>query len=311
VPEADDAAGSRHSWSEMMHIAFIGTGTMGTPIAGCLISAGHQLVIHDIRREATRALAAQGVAVAETPREAAQGCEVAFTSLPGPTEIEAAVLDTEAGLLAGLPAGGAYIDLTTNAPGIVRVLHEACREQGVGFLDAPVSGRPPNMTAMVGGAAADFARCRPLFDAIAKNVFHVGPSGAGCAAKLVTQYLGYTNFIAALEGMLVAAKAGIDLAMLAQIVPVSAGQSRTFDNIPRSVLTRAFTSGGTLDIVAKDMDLAVALAHEVGAPGVLGALASDVYKRAQAQGWGQEGFPIVARILEAMAGVELKAEPPQ
>jgi len=175
-------------------------------------------------------------------------------------------------------------------------------------MDAPVSGRPPNMTVMVGGEEADFARLRPLFEAIARNVFHVGPSGAGCVAKLVTQYLGYTNFIAALEGMLVAAKAGIDLGVLARIVPVSAGASRTFDNIPRSVLTGAFTSGGTLDIVAKDMDLAVSLAREVGAPGALGALASDVYKRAQAKGWGGEGFPIVARILEEMAGVELRDE---
>ena len=160
------------------------------------------------------------------------------------------------------------------------------------------------MTVMVGGSEADFAQSRPLFEAIAANVFHVGPSGAGCAAKLVTQYLGYTGFIAAIEGMLMAAKAGIDLDTLARIVPVSAGQSRTFDNIPRGVLNRSFAAGGTLDIVAKDMDLAVALAREVGAPGALGALALDVYKRAQAQGWGGEGFPVVARILEAMAGTE-------
>jgi len=93
--------------------------------------------------------------------------------------------------------------------------------------------------------------------------------------------------IAALEGMLVAAKAGIDLGVLAQIVPVSAGQSRTFDNIPRSVLTGAFTAGGTLDIVAKDIDLACALAREVGAPVQLGVLASELYKQAQARGWGQ------------------------
>jgi len=162
------------------------------------------------------------------------------------------------------------------------------------------------MTVMVGGTAADFARCRPVLETIARNLFHVGPNGAGCAAKLVTHYLGYTNFIAALEGMLVAAKAGIDLGVLAQIVPVSAGQSRTFDNIPRSVLTGAFTAGGTLDIVAKDIDLACALAREVGAPVQLGVLASAMYQHAQARGWGQEGFPVVARVLEAMAGVELR-----
>jgi 3-hydroxyisobutyrate dehydrogenase-like beta-hydroxyacid dehydrogenase len=191
----------------------------------------------------------------------------------------------------------------------VRRVAEAARKREVAFLDAPVSGRPPDMTVMVGGRDADFGDCRPLFEAIAKNVFHVGPSGAGCAAKLVTQYLGYTNFIAALEGMLIAAKAGIDLGVLAQIVPVSAGQSRSFANIPRGVFNRSFTAGGTLDIVAKDMDLAVALARDVAAPASLGALASDVFKRAQAQGWGGEGFPVVVKVLEAMAGVELRSEP--
>jgi 3-hydroxyisobutyrate dehydrogenase-like beta-hydroxyacid dehydrogenase len=291
-----------------MRVGFIGTGTMGAPIAGCPVAAGHQLTVCDIRHEATRTLQQQGAAVADTPRAVAQASEAVFTSLPGPSEVEKAALDPENGLLGGLPGGGAYIDLTTNAPGTIRRLAAACGERGVDFLDVPVSGRPPTMTVMAGGEAAVFARCRPLLEAIAKNVFHVGPNGAGCVAKLVTQYLGHTNFIAALEGMLVAAKAGIDLGILAQIVPVSAGQSRTFDNIPRSVLTGAFTAGGTLDIVAKDIDLACALAREVGAPVQLGVLASEMYQHAQARGWGQEGFPVVARVLEAMAGVELRHE---
>src|SRR6266446_10609353 len=289
-----------------MRIGFVGTGTMGTPIAGCLVAAGHQLTVCDIRREATQALHQQGAAVADTRRAVAEASEAVFTSLPGPSEVGTAAFDPQTGLLAGLPGGGAYVDLTTNAPGTIRRLAAACRERGIAFLDAPVSGRPPNMTVMVGGEAAAFARCRPLFEAIAKNVFHVGPNGAGCAAKLVTQYLGYTNFIAALEGMLVAAKAGIDLGVLARIVPLSAGASRTFDNIPRSVLSGAFTAGGTLDIVAKDLQLACDLAREVGAPAHLGLLAHDVLSRAQAKGWGQEGFPVAARILEAMAGTELR-----
>ena len=163
------------------------------------------------------------------------------------------------------------------------------------------------MTVMVGGDEAVFARYRPLLAAMAGNIFHVGETGSGCIAKLVTQYLGYTNFVAALEGMLIGAKAGIDLATLVRIVPVSAGASRTFDNIPRSVLSGAFTAGGTLDIVAKDLSLACELAREVGAPAHLGLIAHDVLHRAQAQGWGQEGFPIAARILEAAAGTELRA----
>jgi 3-hydroxyisobutyrate dehydrogenase-like beta-hydroxyacid dehydrogenase len=291
-----------------MRIGFIGTGTMGTPIAGCLIAAGHRVTVYDIRPEAMGALIGQGAATADSPSEAAYGAETVFTSLPGPGEMEATALDPDRGIFAGLRRGGTYIDLTTNAPKTVKLVAEAARKRGVAFLDSPVSGRPPNMTAMVGGDAAAFGHARPLLDAIAANVFHVGPSGAGCTAKLVTQYLGYTNFIAAIEGMLVAAKAGIDLGVLAQIVPVSAGQSRTFDTSARTVLSRAFASNGSLDIIVKDMDLAVNLAREVGAPAVLGALAHDAYKRAQAQGLGGEGYPSVAKILEAMAGVELRAE---
>ena len=144
------------------------------------------------------------------------------------------------------------------------------------------------MTIMVGGEATAFAAYRPLLASMGRNIFHVGDIGAGCVAKLVTQYLGYTNLVTSLEGFVIAAKAGVD-------------------NIPRSVLSGTFTAGGTLDIVAKDVHLACELAREVGAPAHTGLIADDPYQRAQAQGWGQIGFPVVARILEAMAGVELRA----
>ncbi len=301
---ADDVRKQR---GRAMRIGFVGTGTMGTPIAGCLIAAGHALTVHDRRPEATAVLCEQGAVAADSAFAAARDAAVVFTSLPGPAEVEATAFEPQTGLFAGLSAGAAYIDLTTSTPSLARRLAAHGAERGVAVLDAPVSGRPPGMTVMVGGSEADFARLRPLFETIARNVFHVGAVGTGCTAKLVTQYLGYANFIAALEGMLIGAKAGIDLATLARIVPVSAGASRTFDNIPRAVLPGSFVSGGTLDIVAKDMALACELAREVGAPAGLGVLAADIYRRGQAQGWGGEGFPVAARILEAMAGAVLRA----
>jgi 3-hydroxyisobutyrate dehydrogenase len=291
-----------------MQIGFVGTGTMGNPIAGCLIDAGHRLRVCDIRAEATQFLVARGAQAAQSPRGAAAASEVVFTSLPGPAEMQRAVLDPADGILAGLNAGSVYIDLTTNSPSVVREVGEACRTRGVAMLDAPVSGRPPGMTVMIGGDETVFNRQRSLFETIGRNIFYVGSAGAGCIAKLVTQYLGYTNFVAALEGLLIGAKAGVDPGTLAQIVPFSAGASRTFDNIPRSVLSGAYTAGGTLDIVAKDLALACELAREVAAPANLGLLAHDVLHRAQAQGWGQNGFPIAARILEAMAGRELRSQ---
>jgi 3-hydroxyisobutyrate dehydrogenase len=292
-----------------MRLGFVGTGTMGSAMAGCLIDAGHELTIYDIRTEATAGLNARGARVADSPAAAADESEVVFTSLPGPAEMELAILEPSTGILAGLRPGNAYVDTTTNAPSTARRVAEACRTRHVDMLDAPVSGRPPGMTMMVGGDASAFTKYRPLLAAMARNIFHVGGAGTGCIAKLVTQYLGYTNFIAALEGLLIGAKAGVDLGVLARIVPVSAGASRTFDNIPRSVLSGAFTAGGTLDIVAKDLQLACNLAREVAAPAHLGLLAHDVLNRAQAQGWGKQGFPIAAKILEAMAGHELRAAP--
>ena len=284
-----------------MRLGFVGTGTMGAPMAACLLDAGHELAVYDVRPAATAALVQRGARTARSPAEAARSS--------GPHEVEQAVLASATGILAGLAAGGAFIDMTTSAPAVARRIAEACRTRGVAMLDAPVSGRPPTMTVMAGGPAEVFAKYRPLLATMAGNIFHVGESGAGCVAKLVTQYLGYTNFVAALEGLLIGAKAGIDLAQLARIVPLSAGASRTFDNIPRSVLTGAFIAGGTLDIVAKDLALACELAREVAAPAQLGLLAHDLLHRAQAQGWGQEGFPVAAKILEAMAGIELRATP--
>jgi 3-hydroxyisobutyrate dehydrogenase-like beta-hydroxyacid dehydrogenase len=271
-----------------------------------MLDAGHQVTVYDAQTTATAALCARGASLAGGPAEVARASEVVFTALPGPHEMEAVVIDHSSWILAGLAAGCAYIDTTTNAPATTRRVAEACRLRGVEVLDAPVSGRPPAMTVMVGGEEAVFIRYRPLLAAMAHNIFYVGAAGSGCIAKLVTQYLGYTNFVAALEGLLIGAKAGIDLGVLAQIVPLSAGASRTFDNIPRSILGGTFAAGGTLDIVAKDLYLACDLAREVAAPAHLGLLAHDVLSRAQAQGWGQQGFPIAARILEVMAGCELR-----
>ena len=294
--------------SEPMELGFIGTGTMGNPMTRCLIEAGHRLTIHDIRREATTNLCELGANWADSPRAVAASSQVVFTSLPGPVEVEETVLNPDTGILAGLANGGAFIDMTTNSPKVFRRIAEVCKSRGVEVLDAPVSGRPPGMTVMVGGDAETFARYRPLLEAMAGSIFHLGDNGAGCITKLVTQYLGYSNFITAIEGLIIGAKAGVDVGLLSQVVPVSAGASRVFDNIPRSVLSGTFISGGTLDIVAKDLHLACELAGEVDANARTGSIADEVFRRAQELGWGQDGFAKAARVLEEIAGVELRAE---
>ena len=289
-----------------MKVGYIGTGTMGNPMARCLLDAGHTVTVYDVRRDATTNLCELGAHWADSPRAVAAAAAVVFTSLPGPAEAERVALDPDDGILAGLPAGGAWIDTTTNAPSLIRRLAEVCRGRGVDLLDAPVSGRPPAMTMMVGGDPAVFERHRPLLECMGREVFYVGATASGCIAKLVTQYLGYCAFIAGLEGMLIGAKAGIDLDILAKIIPVSAGSSSVLNRATDAILDRSFAANGTLDIVAKDMHLACQLAREAQSPASIGAIADDLFQRAQAQGMGADGFPAVARILEQLAGAELR-----
>src|SRR6516165_6734760 len=113
-----------------MKLGFVGTGTMGAPMALCLIDAGHELTVYDVRPAATTPLVARGAQAAGSPAEVARQSEVVFTSLPGPSEVEHAVLDSSSGILAGSAAGGAYIDMTTNAPAVVRRIAEACDGRG-------------------------------------------------------------------------------------------------------------------------------------------------------------------------------------
>ena len=290
-----------------MRIGFIGTGTMGNPMSQCLLDAGHQLTVHDLRREAAANLCQSGAAWSDSLREVAEASELVFASLPGPVEVEKAALDSATGILAGLQPGGAYVDTTTNSPAVFRRVAAECRTLGIEALDSPVSGRPPNMTMMVGGDRATFEKYRPVLESMGRYLFYVGESGSGCAAKLVTQYLGYCNYVTALEGMLIGAKAGLDLNLLAKIVPVSAGASRSFDGLPDGVFDGGFKSSGTLDIIAKDLRLACELAREVRSPAQVGLIADGLYRRAQAQGWGQEGYHAVVQVLEEMAGAQLRA----
>ena len=287
--------------------AFIGVGTMGSLMAGCLLDAGVELTVYDLRRAAAEPLLQRGARWADSAEAATAGCKMVWTSLPGPAQVESVLLRNEAGALSALADGGVLVDTTTNDPDVARRVAAACAERGLSMLDAPVSGRPPTMTMMVGGDESVFEQARSALDAVAAQVFYVGPSGAGCVAKLATQYMGYTNLITAIEGMLIARLGGVDPAVLAEIVPVSAGASRAFNAIPNAVLDGSYRAGGTLDIVAKDVALACALAERLGAPSATGAVADALYRRAQRAGWGSEGYPVVARLLEEMAGAELRS----
>ena len=290
-----------------MNLGYIGTGVMGNPMAKALIEAGHSVTVHDLNREAATNLCEMGANWADDPRQLSESSEVVFTSLPGPVQAENVLTNPDTGILSGLRVGGTWVDTTTNSPTMIHKLASLCKQRGIEMLDCPVSGRIPNMTMMVGGDQAVFNKQRPVLEAMGKEVIYVGGTASGCTAKLVTQYLGYSNFIAGIEGMLIGAKAGLDMDILARLIPISASASGVMERSMGVVLDGTFASNGTLDIVAKDLHLACQLARDVQAPSRIGDIVDDVLQRAQAQGWGQEGYPIVAKVLEQMANSEVRS----
>jgi 3-hydroxyisobutyrate dehydrogenase len=296
-------------------LGFIGLGTMGTHMATSLRRAGHSLVVNDLRREAAEPHLEFGAEWAATPREVAQAAEVVFTSLPGPPEVEAVALGAD-GLLEGLRPGGAYIDLSTNSPTLMRRLHAQFGERGLDVLDAPVSGGPTGartgkLALWVGGDEPVFRRHKPLLDAIGDQVFYVGPSGAGCVTKLVHNCAGYTIQAALAEVFSLGTKAGVDPLALWQAVRQGAlGRRRTFDRLPEQFLAGSFDPPSfALRLAHKDVTLATELGRELHVPMRLAALALEELTEALNRGWAARDSRIAMLLQEERAGVHIAVEP--
>src|SRR6185503_8355574 len=215
----------------MAAIGFIGLGAMGRHMAASLQRAGHELRVHDLKREAAAEHLAAGARWAESPTAAAQGVDVLFTSLPGPPDVEAVA----ATLRDVFRRGTAWFDLTTNSPDVVRRLHASLAERGVHLLDAPVSGGPKGaqsgkLALWVGGEQAIYDRHLPLLKAIGDQPLYVGPIGAGTIAKLVHNCTSFAMQAILAEVMTLGVKAGVEpLALFKAVRQGATGRARTFD----------------------------------------------------------------------------------
>jgi 3-hydroxyisobutyrate dehydrogenase len=280
-------------------------------MAANLARAGHELTVHDLRREAGaqhRAVAAW----ADTPRAVAEASEVVFTSLPGPAEVEAVALRPN-GLLEGVSAGKVYVDLSTNDPSLVRRIHQAFAVKGAHVLDAPVSGGPRGaetrkLALWVGGDEAVFQRVKPVLDAIGDQAFYVGPIGAGSVAKLVHNCAGYILQTALAEVFTLGVKAGVEPLRLFQALRHGhLGRRRTFDGLVDQFLPGKFEPPAfALRLAHKDVGLATALARALGVPMRLANLTLDELTGALNRGWGERDSRVAMLLQEERAGVEIK-----
>lgn len=254
-------------------VGFIGLGNIGKPMAVNVATAGFDLMVYDVREEPLKELAALGAAVAHSPREIGAHGEIIELVVVDDAQVEAVTLG-EGGVLSGAKPGSIIAIHSTVHPKTVRKIAELAKARGVDVIDAQVSGgergaQAKTLCYMVGGDKALFERCRPLFATSGANIFHLGELGAGAIAKLAHNLIVYVNMLAASEGMRLAEKAGLDLKALQDVVHVSAGQSRVADNwLQQRRLKEAYTSGpqGLMQLIHKDLRLALELGHDLGLP---------------------------------------------
>ncbi len=287
---------------------------MGASMAANLQKADHSLIVYDLRREAAEAHVAAGAAWADTPREVAAAAEVVFTSLPGPPEVEAAALGPD-GLLAGMEAGKAFFDLSTNSRAVVERIHAACAEKGVYMFDSPVSGGPRGaatrkLALWVGGDEGAFDRFKPVLDAIGDQVRYVGPAGHATVAKLVHNCSGYAINAALAETFTMGVKAGVDPLVLFEAVRQGAvGRRRTFDALIDQFLPGSYDPPAfALRLAHKDVSLAVALGREVAVPMRLCNLTLEEMTEAMNRGWEQLDSRIPMVLQQERAGVRIEVE---
>jgi len=295
-----------------MKIGFIGLGTMGRHMASNLMKAGHALVVHDVRKEAAAPHLTAGAVWAGSARGVAEAAEVVFTSLPGPTEVEAVALG-EQGLLGGLGAGRVYFDLSTNSPTLVRRIHEVFKARGLHMLDAPVSGGPRGaetrkLALWVGGDEAVFKQYKPVLDAIGDQAYYVGSIGAGSVAKLTHNCAGYIIQTALAEVFTMGVKAGVEpLALWKAVRQGAGGRRRTFEGLIDQFLPGRFDPPSfALRLAHKDVTLATALGREHKVPMRLANITLEEMTEALNRGWAERDSRVAMLLQEERAGVEIK-----
>jgi len=283
-------------------VAFLGLGVMGYPMAGHLARAGHAVTVYN--RTAAKAAdwaAAHGGAHAPTPREAAAGADVVCACVGNDDDLRSVALGPD-GAFAGMKPGAVFVDHTTASAEVARELHAAARQQGLHFIDAPVSGGQAGavngvLTVMCGGDAEPFAAARPVVMAYARACTLLGPSGAGQLAKMVNQICIAGLLQGLAEALAFGQRAGLDMPAVLDVIGKGAAQSWQMDNRGRTMLEGRFDFGFAVDWMRKDLGLVLDEARRNGAQLPVTALVDQFYADIQARG-GQrwDTSSLIARL---------------
>jgi 3-hydroxyisobutyrate dehydrogenase len=300
------------SGSERPVVGFIGLGRMGAPVAARMRGAGFDLVVFDARAEATEPLVAMGAIAAETAPGAAASCDILVTMLPGPAQIEA-VMGGRSGAFQGLRDGAIWMDMSTSSPAVAQAVARDASARRVAVLDAPVAGMVREVDAgtlqvFVGGRARDVARVRPVLEAVAapERIQHVGGQGTGYVVKLCLTLLWLIDAAASAEVLVLGVKAGVDVSTLRRAVVDGPAGSIMLRRDIGGVFAGDYDLSYPLDLVTKDLGLAVDLGREAGVPLELAALVEQLHRRARALYGGEAGGLSAVRLAEEVAGIRLR-----
>jgi len=291
-------------------VGFIGLGNMGRPMALNLVKRGFSLVVHDIDPTKVAPLRDRGAKVFASPEQVAAAAERTIVMVETTAQAES-VIAGERGIVKSAPRGHIVICMSTIDPFALRRLAEQLAARGVATLDAPVSGGTERagsgeLSVIAGGDPATFEACRDLFAAMGTKLFHVGALGQGLAMKLVNNMLIQVNRVAVAEALVMGVKAGLDPRTIYDVVRVSTGTSYAFETGVPKILARDFAPGGTVDITYKDQELETAFAKQLGVPLLLANLTQQLYQMARAAGLNKEDGLAVVKVLERLAGVQVK-----
>ena len=294
---------------QALDIGFIGLGVMGAPMAMHLAGAGHRLALHDADAAVARALAQTlggATQVVDSPAALAARCDIVVTMLPNGQVVQQVVMG-EQGLLQGLKPGALLLDTSSAEPWLTQATAVALAARGVSMVDAPVSGaqwgaQEANLVFMVGGDAADVARVRPLLDLMGRAVFHVGALGAGHAMKCINNLITAMTFSATMEGLVIGKRYGLDPAAMVDVLDESTGGSWiTKNHIRQRVLSRSFDDPFKLELMLKDISIALELGRETQLPLPLSGLGQQLWRAAALAAGPGGSVSELARWVEAQA----------
>jgi len=294
-----------------MKIGFIGLGNLGHPLAMSLVKAGHDVTVSDLRPECGAAFAEAGANCSDDIAGVCRGAEVVITALPSP-EASWAVVEKKGGVFDHLPKGSCWIEMSTTDFEDIQRLARVANEKGFNVLECPVTGgvhlaHTGEITVLAGGDEEVFERYRPLLEIMGKEVIHLGVIGNASVVKVVTNMLAFIHLAAAGEGMMLAAKQGVDLGAAYRAIRASSGNSFVHETECQLILNGSYNINFTMDLACKDLGFADQIADKLGIPLELGSVTRQIFKRARALYGGDAWSPQVVKMLEDACGHPLRA----